>query len=106
MSEALVKDNSLAIADDRELIKAIAWDIGCEVAAHIEIMYPAAVKAASSTFLLSVKGCVTNEIMAAIESKLPAEKRLKFNKAFRRKQISMYRKIRKERGVGAEVGHE
>ena len=97
MSTELAKPDSLALTDDRDLIKAIAWDIGCEVAQYIWVMYPEAVKAASSTFLLSVKGKVTNEIMAAIESKLPAEKRLAFNKAFRRKEKLAWNQIRRSR---------
>lgn len=59
----------IAVSDDpnRALIKGIAMDIGKEVAAYIERMYPRAVSAASSTFLLSVRNCIHNEIMAAME---------------------------------------
>lgn len=52
----------------RDIIKEIAMDVGKQVAHHIETMYPAAVAAASSTFLLSVRNTVYNEIMAAIEN--------------------------------------
>jgi hypothetical protein len=52
----------------RDIIKEIAIDIGKEVAAHIETMYPKAVEATSSTFLLSVRNCVYNQIMAALET--------------------------------------
>jgi hypothetical protein len=51
----------------RELVQAIAMDIGKDIAAYIEVMYPDAVKAASSTFLLSVRNHTFNQIMAAIE---------------------------------------
>lgn len=51
----------------RALIKAIAMDIGKEVVHHIEMMYPKAIEATSSTFKLSVRNCVHNEIVAAIE---------------------------------------
>lgn len=51
----------------RDLIKEIALDVGKEVAAHIETMYPQAVAATPSTFLLSVRNKVYNQIMAAIE---------------------------------------
>ena len=94
----LSKNEALALPDDRDLIKAIAWDIGKQVAHHIEIMFPQAVKACPSTFLLSVKGCVTNEIMAAIDSKFPAEQRMKFNESFRRKEKAAYRRIRAQVG--------
>ena len=50
----------------RALIKAIAMDIGKEVVHHVEVMYPAAVTATPSTFKLSVRNHVYNEIMAAI----------------------------------------
>jgi hypothetical protein len=51
----------------RQLVGEIAMDIGKEVAAHIETMYPKAVEAARSTFLLSVRNCVYNEIIADLE---------------------------------------
>src|ERR1700722_16044439 len=46
----------------RELVKEIAMDIGKEIAAYIEVMYPEAVKATSSTFLFSVRNGIFNEI--------------------------------------------
>jgi hypothetical protein len=49
-----------------ELVREIAMDIGKEVAAHIETMYPAAVEATGKTMLRSVRGCVFNEIIAAL----------------------------------------
>lgn len=52
---------------DRDLVKLIAMDIGKEVVAYIEYMYPEAIKATSSTFKLSVRNCVHNQIMAALE---------------------------------------
>jgi hypothetical protein len=84
------------VRESRDLIKAIAMDIGKEVAHHIEIMYPEAVKSASSTFLLSVRGCVCNNIMGAIDSEIPAEKRLAFNAKFRKHIRAQYKKIRRE----------
>jgi hypothetical protein len=59
----LATPDNLAQYDDRELLKEVAMDIGKQVAHHIETMYPEAVKAASSTFLLSVRNCTYNEIM-------------------------------------------
>jgi hypothetical protein len=81
----------------RELIKAIAMDVGKQVAAHIEVMYPDAVKATSSTFLLSVRNSVYNEIMAAIEVNAAGEisARLKGRTAWRRQWKAAYRKMRK-----------
>ena len=80
----------------RDLIKEIAMDIGKDVVAYIEVMYPEAVKATSSTFKLSVRNCIYNQIMAAIEvtdeGKVIA--RLRNRKKFRREWTAMYRKIR------------
>ena len=42
-------------------------DIGKEVVAYVERQYPQAVSAASSTFRLSLRNCIYNEIMAALE---------------------------------------
>jgi hypothetical protein len=80
----------------RELVKEIAMDIGKEVASHIETMYPKAVAAASSTFLLSVRNCVFNEIIAALDTidEEAIRNRLEVRKRFRRKHRAVYRKIR------------
>ncbi len=80
----------------RDLVKEIAMDIGKELAAYIEYMYPDAVKAASSTFLLSVRNCTYNAIMAALETTDEAEirRRLETHKAFRRKHRAFWKKHR------------
>ncbi|HYD30171.1 MAG TPA: hypothetical protein VEB64_04860, partial [Azospirillaceae bacterium] len=52
---------------DRELIKAIAMDIGKAVVHHIETMYPSMFDAVAGAAKLSVRNCVYNEIMAALE---------------------------------------
>lgn len=82
----------------RDVIKEIAMDIGKEVAAHIETMYPKAVEATSSTFLLSVRNCTYNEIMAALETidEAAIRERLEARKQFRRKHRAAYRRIRKQ----------
>lgn len=80
-----------------ELIKAIAMDIGKEVVAYVEVMYPKAIEATSSTFKLSLRNCIYNQIMAAIKVNDAGqiEARLKDRKAFRRWWVGAYRKIRK-----------
>lgn len=80
----------------RELIKAIAMDIGKEVAAYIEVQYPEAVKATSSTFLLSVRNSIHNQIMAAIEVNDAGEiaVRLERRKKHRREWKAAWKKIR------------
>lgn len=72
----------------RELVKAIAMDIGKAVVHHIETMYPdAAAAVAKSSFKLSVRNTVYNEIMAAIEVNDAGQitARLKERKQHRRK---------------------
>lgn len=65
MSDKLALNDKLATVDPpKEAARVIAEEIGRQVAFHIETMYPEAVRAASSTFLLSVKGTVINSIMA------------------------------------------
>ena len=80
----------------RDIVRQIAMDIGKEVAAHIETMYPAAVEATSPNMLRSVRGCVFNEIMAALETTDEADilTRLERRRAFRRKWKAAYRKMR------------
>lgn len=82
----------------KELFKQVALDIGKQVAHHIETMYPDAVEAESSTFLLSVRNCTYNEIMAAldVEDWEVMVKRLGDRKDFRRKMGSFYRSIRRK----------
>ncbi len=71
-------------------------DIGKEVAAYIEVQYPEAVKAASSTFMLSVRNCTYNEIMAAIEPATEAaiRQRLEERRKFRREWKAQWKKLR------------
>jgi hypothetical protein len=80
----------------KELIKEIAMDIGKEVVAYIEVQYPKAIEATSSTFKLSVRNCIHNQIMAAIEVNDEGEivARLKERKRFRREWTAAWRKIR------------
>lgn len=82
----------------RELVKAIAEDIGADTAAYIEVMYPKAVEAASSSFKTSVRNHIYNQIMAAIEVNDEGEviARLADRKKFRRWWVGVYRKIRRK----------
>jgi len=85
----------------RDLIKAIAMDIGKEIVAYIEVMYPEAIEATSSTFKLSVRNCIYNEIMASIEVNDAGniEARLKDRKKFRREWTGSYRRMRAAKDV-------
>lgn len=88
-----------AIDADRELIREIAMDIGKEVVAHIETMYPAMFDAVASSAKISIRNCVHNEIMAALEVNEASaiRDRLAARKVFRRKMLKAYRDIRKSR---------
>lgn len=81
----------------RDLIKAIAMDIGKDTVAYVEVMYPGAITATSSTFKLSLRNHIYNQIMAAIEvtdeGKVIA--RLRERKAFRRWWVGVYRNYRR-----------
>ena len=90
--------NEIARANpDRELIKEIAMDIGKEVVAYIEVMYPNAIKASSSTFKLAVRNSIYNQIMAALDVTDEGQIRARLNrrKKFRRDWVAAYRRIRK-----------
>ncbi len=86
--------------DARAMMEAIAWDIGKELVAYIEVMYPKAIDATSSTFKLSMRNHIHNDIMAAFEFRGDAvalASRLKDRKEFRRQWVAAYRKIRAAR---------
>lgn len=88
----------------RELVKQIAKDVGEAVVTHIETMYPRAVEATPSTFKVSVRNCVFNEIMAAVDVNDAGriEARLKHRQASRRKLRAAYCKLRE--GDGRQAG--
>lgn len=82
----------------QEVVKQIAMDIGKDTAAYIEVMYPKAVEATSSMFLLSVRNHVYNQIMAALEvtDQGAILQRLDDRKKFRRKWKAEWKKIRSQ----------
>lgn len=83
--------------DAKAMMEAIAWDIGREMVAYIEVMYPKAIEATSSTFKTSIRNGIHNQIMAAFEFRGDVNQiamRLKDRKEFRRQWVAAYRKIR------------
>ena len=94
----LIRRDALKKREPADLFKAMAMDVAKEVAHHIEIMYPKAVEATGSTFLLSVRGCVYDEIMAAARPATEDEivARLERKRKFRRHLKAVYKKIRKD----------
>lgn len=80
----------------KELVRAIAMDIGKAAVHHLDTMYPAAVKACPATMRLSLRNTIYNEIMAALDT-TDADRiiaRLADRKAWRRKIKAMYAKNR------------
>lgn len=83
----------------RELVKLIAMDIGKEMVAYIEVMYPDVWAAGNSGFRLSVRNHIHNDIMAAIKlhDEAAIMKWLADRKAHRREWLAQWRKIRSRR---------
>ena len=81
---------------DRELVKRIAFEIGKDVAAHIELMYPKAVEATSKNMLLSVRNCTHNNIMAALKytDADSIEAWIKTREKHRKKLRAIYKRVR------------
>jgi hypothetical protein len=48
-------------------------DIGQELVAYIEVMYPQAIRATNSGFKLSIRNHTYNQIMAAMRSTMQAQ---------------------------------
>lgn len=90
---------------DKELLSAIAMDVGKELVAYIEVMYPQAIAATSSTFNLSMRNHIHNDIVAAVEACRGADQkaildRLEDRKDFRRRWLKAYRDIRRRNADG------
>lgn len=81
----------------RELVKEIAMDVGKDVCGYVEWMYPKAVEATSSTFLLSLRNSIHNQIMAALDGptdEVSIRERLAARKTWRRKFKALWKKGR------------
>ena len=87
----------------RELVKEVATDIGKEMVAYIEVMYPDVFKAGNSGFKLSVRNHIHNDIMAAVDALATEDKARRWldaRKKHRREWLSQWRNIRQRRGDG------
>lgn len=88
----------VAEADDPDtaLLKGVAMDIGKEVVAYVERMYPQAVSASSSTFRLALRNSIYNEIMAAMKVTDPSEiqARIIANAKHRREMKRLWSRLR------------
>lgn len=83
----------------RELIKAIAMQIGKDIVAYVEVMYPEAIKATSSTFTLSLRNSIHNKIVsiADLHDEAAIRKRLADNETHRKQWVGAYRKMRRKK---------
>lgn len=83
----------------RDLIKEIGAQIGRDIAAYVEVMYPEAIKATSSTFKLSLRNSIHNAIVsiADLHDEASIRKRLADNEAFRKEWLAQWRKIRRKK---------
>ena len=81
----------------RELIQAMAEAVGKDLAAYVEVLYPEAMAATSSTFKLSLRNHVYNDIMHVSTLHTEADIRawLKSNEARRKAWLAAYRKVRR-----------
>jgi hypothetical protein len=81
---------------DRALIGEVAMDIGKEVVSHLRIQYPGAFAALGPSGQLSLRNCVHNQIMAALDTTDADEIRVRLErrKAERRKMHAAWDKIR------------
>lgn len=81
---------------DRAIIKRVAMDIGKEAVSHLRIMYPDAFNAMPKSGHMSLRNCIHNEIMAALEiiDADEIERRLSGRATQRRKTHAAWKKIR------------
>jgi hypothetical protein len=81
---------------DRALVAEIAMDVGKEAVSHLRVMYPAAFEALGKSGQLSLRNCIHNQIMAALETTDADEikERLEHRRKARRAQHKFWDAIR------------
>lgn len=88
------------VQDPRKaLTSAIAMDVGKEMVAYLEVMYPDVFEAMNSGCKLSIRNKIHNEIIAAMDIAGAANhlERLKERAQFRREWVGAYRTMRRAR---------
>jgi hypothetical protein len=82
---------------NKALISDVAMEIGKEMVARIEIMYPDVYAAMNSGCKLSIRNHIHNDIMWAIQNRSENEYRewIADRKKFRREQLKAYRGFRR-----------
>lgn len=83
----------------KALTSAIAMDVGKEMVAYLEVMYPDVFEKMNSGCRLSIRNHIHNDIIAAMEIIGTANhlERLKDRAEFRRRWVATYRNIRGRR---------
>jgi hypothetical protein len=91
---------------DEKLISDIAMDIGKEMVARIEMMYPDVYDAMNSGCKLSIRNGIHNDIMWAIKQRSEHEYRewIATRQVFRRKQLKAYRSFRTAPSLNTKEG--
>ena len=81
----------------KALISEVAMDIGKEMVAHLEVMYPDVFKVMNSGCRLSIRNHIHNDIMGALECQHEDDYRqwMERRRVFRRKWLKTYRDMRK-----------
>lgn len=95
----------IANIDPNALNKAIAMDIGKEMVAYLEVMYPDVFHAMNSGCELSIRNHIHNDIIAALEVKGTQAHldRIAERTEFRRGWLKTYRDYRKREHTKAAV---
>lgn len=97
----------LAPATDprKALTSAIAMDVGKEVVAYLEVMYPDVFERMNSGCRLSIRNHIHNDIISAMEIVGATNhiERLKERASFRKKWVATYRNIRRTRRLLAKA---
>jgi len=83
----------------KAMISAVAMDVGKEMVAYLEVMYPDVFERMNSGCKLSIRNHIHNDIMAAMDvgSAENHLERLKERAAFRREWVATYRAMRRNR---------
>lgn len=88
-----------SIDQRKALNSAIAMDVGKEMVAYLEVMYPDVFDKMNSGCRLSIRNHIHNDIVAAMDIIGASNhlERLKERAEFRRKWVAIYRNIRRNK---------
>lgn len=92
----------------RELVKAIAKDVGDSLAAYVEVMFPEIWHGSKQGFKISLRNHVYNDIVsiADLHDEAAIRKRLAGNLEHRKKWVGAYRTTRRKKREKPTQPHE